>query len=288
MPSLDENIELEAGLSPSSSRRRDPGADIELEAGSSPSSSRRRDPGGEDTASRHVPSSVHSGDPESLEAVIFANPSVGDDETNESDDEFRRGYEEGLLLILRRFARLVVSKRRREEFMRGRDMGMMQLSRVVEEEENLVWARTTLSAIKNRDELLPELPIDVSHLLLQRFVVRVNQRRHESLCSSSRKFSAPDFSNLLMPAPGLLQLADAPAWGSSMTRHLFELFHYLSRTEDQQQKRQSLKTIADDVTSDFPLPASLRVTVCDFGDGRYGRFDTTFNAVSAGESLETL
>ena len=266
--------------------------DIELEAGLSSSSLRRRDPEGEDNASRHLPSPVHSGGPARLDAGFSADPSVDDDETDESDeseDEFRPGYEEGLLVILRRFARLVVSKRRQEDFEIGTRIPMKRIRHTVEEQENLSWARNTLSAIKNRDGLLPELPTDISHPLLKRFVIRVNQRRHESICPGScndqEGSSVPDASNLSMPVPDLLQPKDPPAWGSSMKRHLFELFHYLSRTEDQQQK---LKTIADAVTYVCPLPASLRVTVCDFGNGEYDRFDTTLDAVITSESSERL
>lgn len=269
---------------------------IELEAGSSPSSSRQRDPGGEDVASRHVRNSVHSGGPAPLDAVVVSDPVDGDDENDESDatkDEFRPGYEEGLLVILQRYARLVVSKRRREKF--EESYGPLN-PHYLEEDENLKWARTTLSAIKNRDgkrdKFLPELPTDVSHPLLRRIVFQVNQRRHMSICRGRRgspeRFPMSGLSKGSMPALGLLLQADPPGSAPSMTSRLFKSFRSLSGHTDQQQEWQSLKTIADDVTRICPLQGSLRATVCDFGDGAYDRFDTTLDLVTNSESSEDL
>lgn len=264
-------------------------ANIELEARSSSSSSRQRDARGEDVASRHVRNSVHSGGPAPLDAVVV--PVGRDEEIDESNtmkDKFRPGYEEGLLVILQRFAHLIVSESRRKDFGGGSPLDPTHL----EAHENLEWARTALSAIKNRDEFLPELPTDVSHPLLRRFVFQVNQRRHVSICRGRRgspeRFPMSGLSNGSMPAPGLLLQADPPGSCPSMTSRLFKSFRSLSGHTDQQQEWQSLKTIADDVTRICPLEGSLRATVCDFGDGTYDKFDTTLDLVENSESSEDL
>ena len=283
MPS-DENIDLEAGI---------PSENIELEARPSPSSSRHGDPGGEDVASGHVPRSVHAGDPALPDTLVVSDPVGGDDDEIGGFDtmeyKFRPGYEEGLLVFLQRFAHVVVSERRQKDIEKAH--GPLRLH-LFEKGENLKWARTTLSAIKNRDEHLPELPTDVSHPLLRRFVYQVNQRRHKSICrgmhGSQEGLPPLDLSNWWIPPPRLLQQPDPPWLGPSMTSRLFEFFRSLSRHTDRQQGWQSLKTIADDVTSVCPLPGSLRVTVCDFGDGTYNQFDTTLESVEGGESSEAL
>ena len=302
-----ENIALEPVSSPSSSLGRDPGREnvgswytigsvhsagsTPLDATSSPSSSRRRDPGGEDVRSRSILSSVHSGEPAPLEAVVVSDP-VDDaneaDESDAEDEKFRPGYEEGLLVILRRFARFIVSKRRQKHFEALRYFPKPPELYQLEIPENLVWARTTLSAITNRDEVLPQLPTDVSHPLLRRLVLQVNRRRHMSLCNGRRGpqedlLDPPDHSN-----PGLLPQADCKGSPPLMTSRLFKLFRFLSGYTDQQQQRESLKAIVGDVTAVFPLVGSLRVTVCDLGDGTYNKFDTTLNCLTASESLNAL
>ena len=232
---------------------------------------------------------MHPGDLAPLDAVVVRDPLGGADEIDESDekdDDFRPGYEEGLLVILRTFAREVGCDRGRTGFKRRFK------SNHIERQENLAWASTALSAIKNRNEFLPKLPTDVSHPLLRRIVFQVNQRRHMSLYHSRRDPQegppSPDLSKSSMPASGLPQQADPHGSGPSMTSRLFKIFHFLSGYTDQQQEWQSLKTIADAVTTVCPLVGSLRVTVCDFGDGTYSKFDTTLDLVTASESSEAL
>ena len=263
--------------------------DIALEAVSSPSSSRQRDLGGENVGSEHVPSSLHSGDPAPLDAVVVPDLVRGAEETDESDekdDEYRPGYEEGLLVILRTFAREIGDERGRKGFK------MRYKPNHIERQENLAWASTALSAIKNRNEFLPKLPTDVSHPLLRRIVFQVNRRRHVSTCigrgDSHEGPPSPDLSKSSMPASGLLQQADPQGSRPSMTSRLLKFLRFLSGYTDQQQEWHSLKTIADAVTSVCPLVGSLRVTVCDFGDGTYSKFDTTLDLVTASESSETL
>ena len=263
--------------------------DIALEAVSSPSSSHQRDLGAEIVGTGHAPSSLHSGDPAPLDAVVVPNLVRGADETGESDekdDEFRPGYEEGLLVILRTFAREIGGERGRKGLKRRYKPNH------IERQENLAWASTALSAIKNRNEFLPKLPTDVSHPLLKRIVFQVNQRRHMSLYHSRRDPQegppSPDLSKSSMPASGLLQQADPQGSGPSMMSRLFKIFRFLSGYTDQQQEWQSLKKIADTVTTVCPLVGSLRVTVCDFGDGTYSKFDTTLDLVTASKSSEAL
>ena len=262
---------------------------IELETVSSPSPSRHRDPGGESIASRDVPSSVHSGEPAPLDAVVVPNPVGGADETDESDaknDKFRPGYEEGLLVILQKFARLVVSKRRREDFIRHERHICLPPPNLhhIEEYENLAWARTTLSAIENRDDiLLPRLPTNVSHPLLKRLVSLVNRRRHISKCPGSRASQeSPPSSWHSSDLSSRLAQADPSGSGLSIMSRLFRVFRTLSG-----HAWQSFKKEADDMTTTCPLPGSLRVTVCDFGDGKYQKFDTTLDFLKGSDSSET-
>lgn len=256
---------------------------IKLETVSSPSPSRHRDPEGETIASRDVSSSVHLGDPTPLEAVVVSNPGDSADETDETDAEnnkFRPGYEEGLLVILRNFARLVESGRGRWDF--GWDTSEEPFNfHHIEEHKNLDWARATLTAIKNRDDgILPQLSTNVSHLLLKRLVFQVNRSRHISECPSRR-----------VPREGLssrLSQPDPPGSGLSITSRLFRVFHTLSAHLDQLQAWHSLKKEADAMTTTCPLQSSLRVTVCDFGDGEYQKFDTTLGTLTGSDSSEIL
>ncbi|KAL8784653.1 MAG: hypothetical protein Q9195_008956 [Heterodermia aff. obscurata] len=267
---------------------------IELEPASSPSSSRQRDPETEDNVSRDVSSTVDLGSPTPLEAVVVPNLGGGADETDEFDaikeNQFRPGYEEGLLVFLRRFARLIADEPQRldlEWF-----SGSYNL-RHIEVQENLDWACATLSAIKNRDELLPRLPTNVSHPLLRRCVFQVNRCRHTSMCYGRYGSRPPRLSLDLLdastPAGGLLQQLDPPGSDPSMTSRLFRAFNFFSGHTKQQQAWQSLKGLADAVSNVCPLQGLLRVTVCDFGyDRRSHKFDTTLGSVDPSEFSETL
>ena len=253
---------------------------IKLETVSSPSPSRHRDPEGEIIASRDVPSSVHLGDPTPLEAVVVSNPGDSADESDESDaenDKFRPGYEEGLLIILRNFARLVESTGDFEWQTSTEPLNFHH----IEEHKNLDWARATLTAIENRDDgILPQLSTNVSHLLLKRLVFQVNRRRHISECPG-RRVSRESLSSRLSQA-------DPPGSGLSITSRLFRVFHTLSAHLDQLQAWHSLKKEADAMTTTCPLQSSLRVTVCDFGDGEYQKFDTTLGTLIGSDSSEIL
>ena len=220
-----------------------------------------------------------SNDPPPLERVVIKGESDQQQIPRSSDWlEFKPGYENGLLAIVVKTA---------ETLLYQRD----SLLRLDSEAGDYIWAKNVIDVVYRHRGSIPQLSTDVSHPYLKEIASFLNEYRHILCCDIREEYidwskdpmSKLNASHHYLVEERVSHRSNGPNKWHYLASQIYDKYSryvpgfllpklvYSSPTEGS-------KATSKIISSVFPLLASLEVTICDFGDSRYERFQTTLDS----------
>ena len=207
--------------------------------------------------------------------------------------DFKPGYEHGLFAILVKTAETFIHHPldlsiKPNGKVRGIDPPLSRNSTA----EDFDWARSVINLVPEykQSELIPELSAEVSLPHLKDIVVTLNAYRHVLLCNTK----VEPIENSKYPTDNLNQDYSSLVKERASRRSNRKFKWRDLTTQIQHQYNQNVlriglhriiniedsKATSRIISTKFPLLASLEATICDFGDSKYERFQTTLASVS--------